>query len=174
MPEPLSPAAAWRQKAIRVVRSAAGPAVSELALGTVRLRPDATFAQHGMLGAKDALMIHVGVQNEGNDVAPLPEIDVTFEIPDAQFDESGTVRAGWITRESEWTFSAARIVSTAAISLSFRGLLGSGATAEAVLGVLLAPDARPAPIELWAHGRVAPDRLAQSTSLTIPVTRIGD
>ncbi|WP_084039220.1 hypothetical protein [Demequina sp. NBRC 110053] len=174
MPDPLSPAATLRQQAVRVVRSHAGPAVPARPLGTVRLRPDATFAQHGMLGAKHALLIHVGVQNDGVDVAPLPEVDIAFEIRDAQFDESGVANAGWITREAHWTFSAARIVSTAAITLSYRGMLGAGSTAEAVLGVMLEPDARPAPIELWAHGRTGPDTLAASTSLTVPVSRIAD
>ncbi|MFV0633685.1 hypothetical protein [Demequina sp.] len=174
MPAPPSPAAQWRQQAIRVVRSTPGPAMSALDPGTVRLVREESFAQHGVLGQPRALVVSLMILNEGSAVAPLESVRVTFEVPGVTFDDTGKAHAGWLSQTPGWTFEALRIDTDAAVTLSYDGAIEAQGSTEVVLGLGLTSDTAPSRLEIRAHGRATGNRPALSSSLVLPVLYAAD
>lgn len=166
--------AAWRQQALRVVRTPEN-AVSALPTGTVTLVPERTFAQHGVLGDPDALVLSFEIVNAGRGVAPLVDVAVSFAVPAILFDEDDVIDARWQEGGEGWTVAVARIGDTAQITLSARELVRDGGVVSGAFRVRLraAADLRRLPLEVVASGYVnVPDRPARGSALAVPVERL--
>jgi hypothetical protein len=173
--EPLSESAgaAWRQQALRVVRRAPEAAMSMMPLGAVELLPERTFAQHGVLGDPQVLVVAFAVHNRGADVAPLADVAVSFAVPAAAFDALDRVQAGWQDGFG-WSFVTSRVGDVAQITLHSSELLRDGASTGATFWVRVQPGADvSAPLLLHATGHAeAPHRPAAPSSLQVPVERL--
>ncbi|GIG53759.1 hypothetical protein [Demequina activiva] len=167
--------AAWRQQALRVVHRAPEAALSTLPTGHAALLPGRTFAQHGLLGEPDALVVAFAVENRGRGVAPLAELSVSFSVPGVLFAEDGSVQAGWQEGEEGWSATAGRIGDEAQVGLSHRGTVLDGATVGGAFRILLRPDAdlSRTRIEVTATGFAQiPERPVMPSALAVAVDRL--
>lgn|GEM_PF-6173143 len=166
--------AAWRQQALKVVRAPAS-AAAMMPAGTVMLVPDRTFAQHGILGDPDALVLSFEIVNAGRGAAPLVDIAVSFAVPAAHFAGDDGLDAGWHEGGEGWTFGAVRVGDTAQVTLSTSESVRDGAAVRGAFRVRMRADAdlRHLPLEVVATGYVdVPDRPARGSALAVPVERL--
>ena len=165
--------AAWRQQALRVLRA---PTVttSAMPLGSIELLSECTFAQHGILGDPQCLVVAFAVRNRGVEVAPLVDVAVSFAVTGAMFREDGGVLAGW-DGGFGWTYTATRMGETAQITLSSAELLRDGAVTGATFRIRVRDgvDMSGVPLEISAIGHAeVPDRPATPSALSVPVERL--
>ncbi len=103
--------------------------------GRASLRPDRTFAQHGLLGAPDALVVRVGVESVGSGAF---DIEVAFAVPDIRDSVVCESSAGWYEPSGGWEYSVRCHDGRAIVVLSHHGYLLAGDVAEATFRMTLA------------------------------------
>ncbi|WP_062136351.1 hypothetical protein [Demequina aestuarii] len=177
----LTGGALWRRQSLRVVRSAAAEGAGHSAglgisvgPGSVRIRRDRTFAQHGLLGRPHTLVVTVGVENGGADAGEVSGIDVTFDIPGACLAEDSASAAGWCEPADGWSFTVTSFDDRATIALTHHGLVTVGGVAEATFQLSLARHAQLMEgLTLRASSRThGADQQSQASALTLPVERL--
>ncbi|MFW7413848.1 hypothetical protein [Demequina sp. SO4-18] len=178
----LTGGALLRRRALRVVRDgtvkpldadapAADPAADPEA-GQVRLSASRTFAQHGVLGSPDCLVVRVVVENAGARAAHS-DVDVAFDVPGACAACESDAAAGWLGEADGWSFTVSRIGERMAVTLVHRGAIAPGATAEATFRLRMAPDApHVSGLSLRASGHVGGQDDGWSSDLKVPVERL--
>ncbi|MFW2512310.1 hypothetical protein ACNI3K_00855 [Demequina sp. SO4-13] len=163
-----------RRQALRVVRDGTiTPAATPDSI-QLRLRADGTFAQHGVLGSPDALVVRVVVENTGAQPVAVRDVDVAFDLSGAHVAIDTGAGAGWRGPAEGWSFTLTRIGVRVAVALLHRGPIEPGATAEATFQLNMTPEARLAEgLTLRASGHADGQPSGSwSSEITFPVERL--
>lgn len=196
-PEGFTGGAAWRSQALRVVQAptieggataVANPPAPHGAApvdysptpidvaptgerGGALLRPDRTFAQHGLLGAPDALVIHVGVEGIGSGAF---DIEVAFAVREVRDSIECEASAGWYEPSEGWSYTVRCIEGRALVILAYEGFLADGEVAEATFRMTLARRVDLSNGLLLRTSALTHEATgAQANDLAIPVERLG-
>lgn len=176
----LTGGALWRRQALRVVPAApvgagrsAVPGMSA-APGHVRIRPDRTFAQHGLLGRPHTLVVTVGVEHWDVEHGGASGIDVTFDVPAACLAHDSASAAGWCEPADGWSFTITALDDRATVALTHHGRVPAGGLAEATFQLTLAERAELTDgLTLQMSSRASGvGQRSQASAVTIPVDRL--